>query len=107
VEAPALSRIADGLACRTPNIEALEVIWENVARVDEVSDAEISEAMLAYYQDTHNLAEGAGAAGLAAALQEKISLRGKRIGIVLTGGNVDRETYQAVLDTAPGQSSEK
>jgi threonine dehydratase len=97
VEAPALSKVADGLACRTPNIEALEIIWQEVARIVEVSDAEIAEAMLAYYQDTHNLAEGAGAAALAAALKEKSSVQGKRIGLVLTGGNVDWATYSAVL----------
>ena len=97
VEAPALSKVADGLACRTPNIEALEIIWKEVARIVEVSDAEIADAMLAYFQDTHNLAEGAGAAALAAALKEKNSVQGKRIGILLTGGNVDWATYAAAL----------
>jgi threonine dehydratase len=97
VETPSRTLIADGLACRTPNPEAIEIIWNNVARVVEVADAEIAEAMRIYYQDTHNLAEGAGAAALAAALKEKDSLRGKHIGIVLSGGNVDRETYQGVL----------
>jgi threonine dehydratase len=97
VEAPARTVIADGLACRTPNPQAMEIIWNNAARIVEVSDAEIAQAMRIYYQDTHNLAEGAGAAALAAALKEKESLRGKRIGIILTGGNVDRETYQHVL----------
>jgi threonine dehydratase len=104
VEAPALSKVADGLACRTPNIEALEIIWKEVARIVEVSDAEIAVAMLAYYQDTHNLAEGAGAAALAAALKEKNSVQGKRIGILLTGGNVDWETYAAALAGALQQS---
>ena len=97
VEAPARTAIADGLSCRTPNPQALEIIWSNVARIVEVTDAEIAEAMRIYYQDTHNLAEGAGAAPLAAALQEKGSRRGNRIGIVLSGGNVDREIYQDVL----------
>ena len=97
VEAPARSKIADGLACRTPDIRALEILWENVARVVEVTDAEIEDAMRAYYQDTHNLAEGAGAAAFAAALKEKNALQGKRIGVILTGGNVDRETFTAVL----------
>ena len=100
VEAPALTRIADGLACRTPNPDAMEMIWKNVARIIEVSDDEIEAAMAAYYQDTHNLAEGAGAAPLAAALQDKERLRGKRVGLVLTGCNVDRETYAAVLAQA-------
>jgi threonine dehydratase len=101
VEAPARSRIADGLGCRAPDIRALEVIWENVPRMIEVSDEEIAEAMRAYYQDTHNLAEGAGAAALAAALQEKDSLMGKRIGIVLTGGNVDVKTFAAIVEEKP------
>ncbi len=97
VEAPARTAIADGLSCRTPNPQAMEIIWSNVARIVEVTDAEIAQAMRIYYQDTHNLAEGAGAAPLAAALQEKDSLHGKRIGIVLSGGNVDLETYMAAL----------
>lgn len=97
VEAPSLTAIADGLACRTPNPQAMEVIWENVARIVQVSDQEIAAAMRAYYQDTHNLAEGAGAAALAGALQECRLKSGGRIGVVLTGGNVDREAYQAVL----------
>ena len=101
VEAPARSRIADGLACRTPNIQALQIIWDNVARVVEVFDAEIAEAMRAYYQDTHNLAEDAGAAALAGALQERSTLQGKRIGVVLTGGNVNRENYAAILPGTP------
>jgi threonine dehydratase len=98
VEAPARSLVADGLACRRPNLEALDIIFNNVARIVEVSDPEIAEAMGIYYQDTHNLAEGAGAAALAAALREKRLLSGKRVGIVLTGGNVDRETYFGALN---------
>jgi len=97
VEATSRTVISDGQACRTPNSEAMEIIWKNVARIVEVADAEIAQAMRAYYEDTHNLAEGAGAAALAAALKERASLGGKRIGIVLTGGNVDRELYRDVL----------
>lgn len=100
VEAPSRTAIADGLACRMPNAKAMEVIWENVARIVEVSDAEIAAAMRIFYQDTHNLAEGAGAAALAGALKEKQLHAGKRIGVVLTGGNVDRDAYQAVLGEA-------
>ena len=96
VEAPSKTRIADGLACRTPNALAMEVIWENVARVIEVADDEIEEAMRIYYEDTHNVAEGAGAAALAGALKESQSAK-ERIGIVLTGGNVDRDVYSKVL----------
>jgi threonine dehydratase len=97
IEAPSLTRIADGLACRKPNPQAMEVIWENVARIVEVTEDEIAEAMRAYYTDTHNLAEGAGAAALAGALKEKGLHAGKRIGIVLTGGNIDRDAYAEVL----------
>jgi threonine dehydratase len=100
VEAPADSVIADGLACRRPNQDALEIIWSQVARIVEVSDAEIAEAMCVYYQDTHNVAEGAGAAALAAALKERSTLGGKRIGIILTGGNVDRELLISALNGA-------
>jgi threonine dehydratase len=100
VEAPANSLIADGLACRRPNQDALDIIFAHVPRIIEVSEAEIADAMCIYHQDTHNIAEGAGAAALAAALKEKSSLRGKRAGVILTGGNVDRELYAAVLTGA-------
>jgi len=100
IDAPARTLISDGQACRTPNLQALEVIWNNVARIVEVSDEEIAEAMTVYYQDTHNIAEGAGAASLAAALKEMGTLAGKRAGIVLTGGNVDREKFVGALTGA-------
>ena len=96
VEAPAQTRIADGLACRTPNAQAMEAIWENVARIVQVSDDAIEEAMRIYYEDTHNVAEGAGAAALAGALMERQTPQ-EHIGMVLTGGNVDRNVYSAVL----------
>ncbi len=96
VEAPARTRIADGLACRMPNEKAMEAIWENVARIVEVSDDQIEDAMRIYYTDTHNLAEGAGAAALAGALLEGQRAE-ERIGIVLTGGNVDSDVYRNVL----------
>jgi threonine dehydratase len=97
VEAASTTLLADGLACRVPNAEALEIIAQNVARIVEVSEAEIAGAMRAYFEDTHNVAEGAGAAALAGALKEKTLLQGKCIGIVLSGGNVDRETFAAEL----------
>lgn len=99
VEAPSATRIADGLACRLPNAQAMEAIWANVARIVEVDDEQIEEAMRIYFQDTHNLAEGAGAAALAGALQEK-QVPGERIGIVLTGGNVDANVFREVLVSA-------
>jgi len=97
VEAPSRTAIADGLACRTPNSNAMEIIWQNVARIVEVSDAEIAGAMRAAFQDTHNVAEGAAAAALAGAMQEQEANRGKRIGVALTGGNVDADVFARVL----------
>jgi threonine dehydratase len=97
VEAPAQTAIADGLACRKPNAAAMEIIWANVARIVEVTDAEIEFAMRAMYQDTHNVAEGAAAAALAGAIREEESNRGKRVGVILTGGNVDAEVFARVL----------
>jgi threonine dehydratase len=97
VEAPSRTLIADGLACRKPNALAMEVIWQNVARIVQVTDAQIASAMRALYEDTHNLAEGAGAAGVAGALTEKHLNPSRKIGIVLTGGNVDSDAYQSIL----------
>jgi len=98
VEHPSQTQIADGLACRLPNANAMDVIWNNVARIVQVTDAEIAAAMRAYYQDTHNLSEGAAAAALAGALKEKDQLTGKTIGIVLTGANVDLDLFAQVLE---------
>jgi threonine dehydratase len=100
VAAPAQTQIADGLACRMPAEAAMEVIWENVARIVEASDAEIAAAMRIYYEDTHNVAEGAGAAPLAAAIQEMHQNKQKRIGMVLTGANVDMDLFEKVLSGA-------
>jgi threonine dehydratase len=102
VEEPARTKIADGLACRVPNADAVEAIIANVDHIVEVSDAEVMDAMRACYEDTHNVAEGAGAAALAGAIKERYKERiaGKRVGIVLTGGNVDRDVYAVVLDNS-------
>ena len=90
--------MADGVAVRIPDPNALEIIRRGAARVVQVSEDEIKAAMRAYYTDTHNLAEGAGAAPLAALLKEKDSLKGKRAGVVLSGGNVDAPVFRAVLE---------
>ena len=95
------TKIADGLACRLPVQEALEVILRNIDRIVEVSEDEIRAAMCAVYEDTHNVAEGAAAASIAAVLKERDAVRGKRVGAVLTGGNVDREVFQQALSGAP------
>ncbi|MGD0639888.1 MAG: threonine dehydratase [Roseiarcus sp.] len=85
---------ADGMATRVPDDEALEIIRRGASRIVLVSDAEIAAAIRVYWTDTHNLAEGAGAAGLAAAMQESSRLAGKRVGLVLSGGNIDFELFQ-------------
>ena len=81
--------LADGMATRVPDPDALAIIRKGCSRIVQVSDHEVSAAIRAYWTDTHNLAEGAGAAALAAALQEKPKLRGKRVGLILSGGNID------------------
>ncbi len=92
--------MADGLACRVPVKEAVETINHGAERVVTVSDDEIRAAMRHYFTDTHNVAEGAGAAPLAALLKERDKIAGRRVGLVLSGGNVDREVYRAVLAEA-------
>ena len=89
--------IADGIATRVPHPDALAIILEGADRIVTVSEEEIMDAMRWYFSDTHNVAEGAGAAGLAALMQERETMKGKRIGLVLSGGNIDRETYAAIL----------
>ena len=88
---------ADGVACRAPWDEPLALIRKGAARIVRVTDDEIAEAMRIYYTDTHNVAEGAGAAPLAAALQEKQQNVGARVGVILCGGNVDTSVFSQVL----------
>ena len=97
VSAPVTTKIADGIALRMPDEEALEIMLKNVDHVVTVSDDEIREAMRIYFTSTHNVAEGAGAAALAGAMKEKGKIAGKRLALILTGGNVDRELFASVL----------
>jgi len=78
---------------RIPDPAAFAIIREGAARIVTVSDAAIAEAIRAYWTDTHNLAEGAGAAPLAALLQERDTMAGKRVGLVLCGGNIDMALF--------------
>lgn len=89
VTTPRAETRADGLATRVPDASALEIIRRGAARIVTVTDDEVAEAIRAYWQDTHNLAEGAGAAPLAALMQERDPMRGRRVGVVLCGGNID------------------
>jgi threonine dehydratase len=97
VEHAVTTHIADGMACRTPEAEALDILWRHMARVVEVTDAEVEAAMRLMYTATHNVAEGAGAAPLAAALQERGRLQGKKVGVVLSGANVDSDVMARIL----------
>jgi threonine dehydratase len=91
------TRIADGMACRTPVEAALAIARHGAERVVQVSDDEVESAMRALFADTHNTAEGGGAAALAALLQEKERMRGRKVAVVLSGGNVDSNLFAAVL----------
>ena len=86
--------LADGMATRNPDAEALAIILKGASRIVQVTDDEIAAAIRAYWTDTHNLSEGAGAAALAAAWQEKGRLQGKRVGLILSGGNIDFELFR-------------
>ena len=97
IEHAVTTELADGMACRVPDDAALEMMWRGVARVREVTDAEVAAAMRLYFSATHSVTEGAGAAPLAAALQERAINRGRRIALVLSGGNVDRDMFARVL----------
>lgn len=97
VEAPATTRLADGMAVRRADSQALALLAQGLDHVVAVDDAEVGAAMRALHTDTHNLAEGAGAAALAAALQERAALQGQSVGVALTGANVDAALLGEVL----------
>ena len=97
VETNSAATFADGMAVRQPDPVALDIIAKGVARVVRLSEDEIAAAIRAYYEDTHNLAEGAGAAPLAGLLQERTRMAGKRVGVILCGGNIDRRLFAKVL----------
>jgi len=99
VAAPVTTQLADGMACRIAERDALQTMAPHVDHVVQVSDLEVAQAMRALYQDTHNVAEGAGAASFAAAMQERVSLRGLTVGTTLCGGNVDAVVLAQVLRT--------
>ena len=88
---------ADGMAVRVPVRDAFEIYSEGAARILAVSETEIAEAMRHYFTDTHNLAEGAGSAPLAALMQERGAMAGKRVGLILSGGNIDTGWFTTVL----------
>lgn len=97
VASPVTTQLADGMACRVADLAALDIIAAHIAHIVLVTDEEVADAMRALYVDTHNVAEGAGAASFAAAMQERHQLRGQVVGTTLCGGNVDSATLVKVL----------
>jgi len=102
IAAPVSTVLADGMACRVPDPASLATMLEFADDVVAVTDEEVAQAMRLYYRATHNLAEGAGAAALAAALQLKddVRFKGRKIGLALTGANVDADMFAGVLSGA-------
>ncbi len=100
VETAVPDTFADGLAVRVPHPEALEIIRRRAARIVTVSEDEMRDAVRVYFDDTHQVAEGAGAAALAALLQERVRHTGRKVAAVLSGGNLDAELYAEILGGA-------
>ena len=101
VEAPVSTELADGMACRVADAEALAIVAPHLDHVVKVTDSEVAQAMRILFADTHNTAEGAGAASFAAAWQERDRLKGLVVGTTLCGGNVDSAVFARVLGTKP------
>jgi len=101
VEAPVTTVIGDGMACRIAEPAALAILARGLTRVVEVDDDQLADAMRATFVDTHNVAEGAGAAALAAALAERERIAGRRVALALTGANVDHDVFAGVLLRSP------
>lgn len=101
IEAPVTTVLADGMACRSPDPDALAMLIRGIDTVVQVTDDEVANAMRIYFSDTHNVAEGAGAAALAAALQDfakrPATVISRVLGLTLCGGNVDSEVFAKVL----------
>jgi threonine dehydratase len=97
VSVNSVNTFADGIAVRVPDAEALAIIRRGADRIVRVTDAIIAEAIRAYFQDTHNVAEGAGAAPLAGLMTERERMTGKRVGVILCGGNIDTALFCRIL----------
>ena len=97
IDSPVTTRLADGMACRKADPEALRMLAPHLHHIVRVTDAEVADAMRHLYADTHNVAEGAGAASFAAAMQERDQLQGQTVGVTLCGGNVDADVLARML----------
>jgi threonine dehydratase len=97
IETKTALSFADGMAVRVPVNEAFQIYSKGAARIVAVSDDEVAEAMRTLYRATHNVAEGAGAAPLAALLKERRDMHGRSVDLILSGANVDAEMFAKVL----------
>ena len=97
IDSPVTTRLADGMACRMADPAALSMLAPHLHHIVRVTDAEVADAMRHLYADTHNVAEGAGAASFAAAMQERAQFKGQTVGVTLCGGNVDADVFARVL----------
>ena len=97
IESPVTTILSDGMACRVPEPAALELILQGVERIVQVTDEEVAAAMRMMFECTHNVCEGAGAAALAAATQERAQISGRRIAVIASGGNIDQDVFADVL----------
>ena len=105
IETESAHTFADGMAVRVPVAEAFEIYSKGAERIVAVTDDEVAEAIRLYYRSTHNVAEGAGAASLAALMQERDQMIGRKVGVILTGGNIDTDWYLQVLrEQTPGST---
>jgi threonine dehydratase len=103
VDSPVSTELADGMACRTPVPEALQIIQRGAADIVQVSDNDIARAMRTLFETTHNICEGAGAASYAAAELQRERNRDRKVGVVISGGNIDRDVYSSVISASNGQ----
>jgi threonine dehydratase len=97
IEQEVTTTLADGMACRLPDASALDILRRGLSQVVQVSDDEVAAAMRVFFECTHQVAEGAGAAALAAVLQQRQRFVARRVAVILSGGNVDRDVFAQVL----------
>lgn len=97
IESTPTTDIADGIACRRPDEQALAYILTGVSRITEVDDEEVKGAMRDIFECTHNVAEGAGATAVAAVRKDAEKLKASKVAAILSGGNVDRDVFAKVL----------
>ena len=97
IETPSANTFADGMAVRIPVADAFDIYAKGAELMITVSEDEVAAAIRLYYTATHNLAEGAGAAALAALMQERDKMQGKRVGVILTGGNIDMDMFRTIM----------